>query len=338
MEIYPWQHKIWQQILAHREQLPHALLLQGHAGDGTLEFAVALARSMLCEQPGKQHEACGLCQSCGWFSQRNHPDFRMLEPETEAGEASDADAPVAATAGRKNWIVVDQVRALTGFFGLSSHRFGLRIVLLNPAESLNPSSANALLKMLEEPPVGVLFLLVTYQVQRLLPTLLSRCRKIAMPRSAPDEAMQWLAARGVSNAASRLAYAGGAPLLAASMGDAEENRLRAFENMLGQGGHMDAFSAAGLFPREGMVDAIDALQKWSHDLLAFSLVHKTNYRDKPPAGFRELSGSVHLGRLLDFQRKLEEAKKHVLHPLNAELQLESLMVQYTQMFPDMIAA
>jgi len=84
---------------------------------------------------------------------------------------------------------------------LSSHQNdGLRIVLIHPAEALNAASANALLKMLEEPMPDVLFILITHQLQRLLPTIISRCQKVKMPSPTEAEALAWLNMHEVSQA------------------------------------------------------------------------------------------------------------------------------------------
>lgn len=330
MEIYPWQHELWCNLADMRARLPHAVLLQGRNGIGKLDFATALTQFLLCDRPLPDHGACGVCPGCNWFVQGNHPDFRLLEPEDSPGNTDDEAAPGAGT--KKTQISVDQVRELADFFGLSSHRSGLRIVLLHPAEALNAASANALLKMLEEPPPGIIFLLVTHNPQRLLPTIRSRCNKIDMPFPARAMAEEWLAGQGVKNVAERLAYVGGAPLLAMKLEGGAEKRLGELHGMLRRGGDMDPFAAAALCAREGIAQAVDALQKWVHDLLGVRLAGEIRYHTPQAASLQDLAKGVDLPKLLDFQRILNEARRFSQHPLNAELQVESLMIQYTQLF------
>jgi len=88
--IYPWHQDIWQRVLADKNKLHHALLLKGQAGIGKLDFAIFLAKSLFCQNPNHQHQACGQCPSCGWFDQDNHPDFRLISPEQEGAKMTRA--------------------------------------------------------------------------------------------------------------------------------------------------------------------------------------------------------------------------------------------------------
>ncbi|HEM7828030.1 TPA: DNA polymerase III subunit delta', partial [Burkholderia multivorans] len=195
--IYPWQTDDWNRLQQLRAQWPHALLLHGQAGIGKLQFAQHLARGFLCESPQPNGEPCGTCAACTWFAQGNHPDYRIVLPEALAGEApgaaddakpADADDSGKKTRTPSKEIKIEQVRALLDFCGVGSHRGGLRVVVLYPAEALNVAASNALLKTLEEPPPGVVFLLVSARIDRLLPTIVSRCRQWPMSVPAPEAA------------------------------------------------------------------------------------------------------------------------------------------------------
>lgn len=214
--IYPWQTDDWNRLQALRAHWPHALLLYGQAGIGKLAFARHLAKGFLCETPRENGEPCGACAACTWFEQGNHPDYRIVVPEALAAELPGAaDEPKAADAdegGKKartpsKEIKIEQVRALVDFCGIASHRGGARVVVLYPAEALNVAAANALLKTLG-PPSGVVFLLASARVDRLLPTIVSRCRQWPMAVPAPDAAAAWLAAQQVADANALLAEAG----------------------------------------------------------------------------------------------------------------------------------
>lgn len=331
MGIYPWQNELWRRVAGMRERLPHALLLQGRNGIGKLDFAMALAQSLLCDTPLPDFAACGACHGCTWFVQGNHPDFRLLGPEENAA-ATGEDGVAENKEAKKSQITVDQVRDLADFLGLSSHRAGLRVVLPYPAEALNASSANALLKMLEEPPPAVLFLLVTHQPQRLLPTIVSRCSMVDMPLPTRAQAEEWLTRQGVKHAAERLAYHGGAPLCAMGLEEGVEKRRGELHAMLLRPNAMDPFAAAVLAVRDGIALAVDALQKWIYDLLSVRLTGEIHYHLPQAASLQALAKGVDLPKLLDFQRVLNEARRFSQHPLNAELQVESLMIQYTQLF------
>jgi DNA polymerase-3 subunit delta' len=330
MPVYPWQSATLARISGQRARLPHALLLHGNSGIGKIDFAQSLAQSLLCLSPQADGEACGICTSCNWYVQGNHPDFRLLTPEQDTDTEAETSTSKKATK-KSQQISVVQVRELAEFLSLSSHQSsGLRIVLIHPAEALNAASANALLKMLEEPPDGVIFILVSHQLKRLLPTIISRCHKIDMPMPERSVALAWLQQQGLADAAVRLDYAGGAPL---SVTRALEQGISGFNSeLLLQGRRLDPFLAASTAATQGMELAIDCLQKWAFDLLSCLLTSKVRYHNQHAGALQALAKSVDLGMLLEFQRKLNEAKKSAQHPLNNELQLEAIFLNYTQLF------
>lgn len=334
-EIYPWQHALWQHLLSMRTRMPHAILLQGRQGIGKQVFAQALAHALLCESPSGDGSACGVCPSCAWLAQGNHPDFRMIEPDdgTEDGGDEAAAAETAKTRKKSRYILVDQIRGLNDLVGLSSHRHGLRVVVLHPAEALNANAANALLKILEEPPPATLFLLVSHQSQRLLPTIRSRCHKIAMPMPSRRDAEAWLSSLGVSDPAFCLAQSGGAPLLAL-----EADRSRAHEEIaaladqLSRREKIDPAVLAAHWSKEDYGIAINSLQKWSYDLMLARLAGRVRYHPAQLSSLQAMGKGVDLAQLLDFQRLLAESRAQATHPLNTELQLEALLVRYAQLF------
>lgn len=198
-EAYPWQDSLWQH-LAGRPRHAHAYLLHGPAGIGKRALAERLMARLLCQQP-VGNDACGQCKSCFLLAAGTHPDNYVLEPE-EVDKA----------------IRVDQVRDLVDFVVQTAQLGGRKVVLLEPAESMNLNAANALLKSLEEPSGDTVLLLISHQPSRLLPTIKSRCVQQACPLPGEAESLAWLArAQPDSDAATRsdlLALAGGSPLTA----------------------------------------------------------------------------------------------------------------------------
>jgi DNA polymerase-3 subunit delta' len=131
------------------------------------------AQSLLCSA---REKPCGKCQDCKWIENRQHPDCFAVEPS-----------------GDSKFIVVDQIRELLGEFALTSHAGRGKVAILAPAEAINVSGANALLKTLEEPTAGTLLILVTAQPSRLLATIRSRCLKLRLANPARRDAAEWLA-------------------------------------------------------------------------------------------------------------------------------------------------
>ena len=329
-KLYPWQIDVWHHLMADKNRLPHALLLRGQSGIGKLDFAISLSQALLCEQVDSQSEACGKCPSCGWFEQDNHPDFRLLSPEQTANKE---DEDTTKSTKKKTQIVVDQIRGLSDFLTLSSHKSnGLRIVVIHPAEGLNAAAANSLLKMLEEPPPNVVFILVAHQAQKILPTIMSRCQKIDMPVPSTEVALTWMREEGVDNPEALLDYAGGSPLLA--VGETEDGALASIEicKLLSLGSKSDVFQLSSVCLPLGMENAVNALQKWCYDLFLCHFTQKVRYHQSYQSAVQKLCMQLKLTALMDFQKILGDAKKSATHPLNNELQLERLFLHYTQIF------
>lgn len=185
-------------------RLHHAWLLCGPEGSGKATFAYRAARRLLGAAPDPARGPLGTRPDdpvARLVTARSHPDLLVLERAVEGGKT-------------KKSISVDQARDLPEFFSKSPSQAHYRVAVIDAADDLNLNAANALLKVLEEPPErGVLFL-VTHAPGRLLPTIRSRCRRLAFP-VWPLHALEPLVrdVTGVSSAeATRIAgMAGGSP-------------------------------------------------------------------------------------------------------------------------------
>lgn len=323
--MYKWHHKEWQHLLQRKARLPHAILLKGKAGIGKHEFAVSMAKALLCKQAEGEQPACGKCPSCLWFEEGSHPDYRWITPEEEASGSKKAK--------KSKLITVAQIRQLFDYLSLSNHQVdGYRIILISPAEALNHASANALLKMLEEPPANSLFILVASQPQQLLPTILSRCQAIDLPTPSAEDAIAWLNEQGVDSPEVALHYAGGAPLEAVAMQEVlgKNNQLL---SQLAMGHQLSPnLAASGALSTLDMPNTVNALQKWAYDLLQMKLMQSIRYHTTHAKALQTLSKRVNLRLLLRFQKDLFEAKQSANHPLSNEMQLENILVQYTHLF------
>ena len=328
--IHPWNAGLFRQLTADPAHLPHAILLHGPAGVGKLDLAVALARWALCQQPGLDG-ACGVCDACNWFDQGNHPDYRRVEPlEAEAQEAPSEDATTTKKAPKKGAriIKVEAIREISEFLNLTAHRGGWRVALIHPAEFMNSAAANALLKTLEEPPAGVLLLLVSHLPGRLLPTVISRCRKVAVPLPERADALTWLRNTGLAEPEAPLAEAGGAPLAALTFAEPERAaRREAFLDLLARPRQLDACQAAQTF-QPVMADAWAWLTRWVHDLLTQRLAGQTHYFPSRTSSIARIARATGLPELLALQQELAQAGRWLRHPLSAQLLLESWLIRY----------
>jgi DNA polymerase III subunit delta' len=330
--MYLWQNKQRLQLLNAGDHLAHAILLRGRSGIGKLDFAMDIAQTLLCKQMNADSKPCMACPDCTWFAENAHPDFRLVSPEdADEGEDEAKEVALKKKSTKKSQISVAQIRQLIDYLSLSTHQNNSkRVIVISPAEALNLASANALLKILEEPPPNTLFLLITNQPQRLLPTILSRCQAIDMPVPSEAEAIAWLATKGVQSAESSLKFAGGAPLQALQVAE-KTNENKGIQGSLALGPKLDAFTMAPTFVALGVEQAIDALLKWVFDLWMVSLSQQPYYHMPTPA-MQGLSKSVNLSAMMQFQQQLLEAKKTANHPLSKEIQVENMLLQYTKIF------
>src|SRR5258708_40034482 len=199
--MFSWQDSAWNAWLPIPERLPHAILIRSAEGSGELEFAQGVAQSLLCENPRGDRRGCGACPACGWFARGNHPDFRLLLPDSMLPESQEEGAEPGRKEKRSEQIRIEQVRELAGFLAVGTHRAGLRVIVIYPADAMNANTQNALLKNLEEPPPETVFLLVSTQPDRLVPTARSRCMKFTLPLPDPGQVARWLKEQGVKQAA-----------------------------------------------------------------------------------------------------------------------------------------
>ena len=313
-------------------RMPHALLFHGRPGIGKLHLAQVLAQSLLCENRATDGLACGACPACVWFVAGNHPDYRQVQPEALAPAEEEAETTEEAAESKKKpskQIKIEQIRGLSEFLNVGSHRRGHRVILIHPAESMNPGSANALLKSLEEPSAGVVFLLVSHQPSRLLPTVRSRCHALGLSLPPRELSIRWLREQGSKADAATLAFAGDAPLEAASLQDDEsETRRRLFE-LLGQPA-TSALSLADFCQRLPPGSVVEWMQKWTYDLIATASSGRPRYNIGHERKLALLAQKMSKLKLLRFYSALGSMKAISEHSLNARLFFDDLFFSYKE--------
>ena len=337
MNVIKLHKDVWSALQARREKLPHSLLLVGQKGLGKFDLARRFAASLLCEMPGENGLACGKCLACNWYEQGNHPDFRLLQPDAMSEELDVED-------GKKKpsqQITIDQVRALDEFLNVGTHRGGLRIVIVNPTEAMNRNTANALLKTLEEPASSTLFLLVSSEPMRLLPTIRSRCQVVPVAVPSAEMAERVLAEAGVSDAGRWLALAGGSPGLAVELsGSGQLAWLDILIKRLASGKTMDPLASAadlekavkdskGKLPLKMLVDA---MQKWMVDLNLASRGMPVRYFLPQATTISGLADMIQPVRLIRSYRTLISHRLEAEQPLNPRLFLEGVFLEYRALF------
>lgn len=167
------------QTMKDKNRLAHAYIFDGEKGTGKKDTVHFFMKLLLCEQPS-QNVPCETCRNCRRIDSGNHPNIREIEPD-------------GAT------IKVDQIRELLTQMTRTGVEQGRKIYVLYDADKLNSNAANTLLKFLEEPDGDVTAILVTEQIQSLLPTIRSRCQHIKFSKVPRSELMKQLTTQGVTN-------------------------------------------------------------------------------------------------------------------------------------------
>ena len=169
--------------MIRKRRLPHALLFIGPEGIGKCTTAKEFAKLLLCEQlvhKNNDIESCEKCDSCRMINLAVHPDFEIISPQTKDGHIS-----------------IDQIREVERKSYQSPVKSYYKIYIIDAAESLRTEAQNSLLKILEEPPKNVIFILIAKTEVHLLPTILSRCAKLRFSPLKPHALKSILLKNGV---------------------------------------------------------------------------------------------------------------------------------------------
>jgi DNA polymerase-3 subunit delta' len=321
LRIYPWNRPQWFRLASRLDKLPHALLFSGPAGLGKNAFAMELARTLLCAQPGPTGEACGACKNCYLFAAGTHPDLFVIAP-LEQGKA----------------IVIDQIRSLGEFSALRPHTAGRKVVVLAPAEAMNPHAANGLLKLLEEPPLGSHFILVCKQAARLAPTILSRCVRVEFCPPAREEGLAWLKSQALDADQPDLLLdlADRAPLRALALVQSDFLTLR--RQLIGDiealgTDKADPVACAERWKKIGAAGCLAWLQTWVVDLIRLSMGGQTPGLLNPDAQsqLQAYAKRLHLKELFEFLDLISRNKNLLGNALDELLLLEETLISWIQL-------
>lgn len=337
----PWQYPLWntwyQATLSSK--LPHALLLKGPLGSGKGTFIKAFANLILCTQPTwldkmAGYYACGNCNNCVAYQANTHPNYYELKPK-------DLETT-------KPKILIDQVRELTHALQqtatnretLTEHHSYQTIVVIESVDSLG-TAQHALLKTLEEPRSGIVFLLTSARFQALEATIKSRCQCTSLPQPNLQQGIEWL--RSTLNSTesinddsaylTALTLAGNQPLQALTY--LRDNQIKVYETIL------ESLIELGLKARFPSA----ASEKWMHypfeDVLTY-LMHATtqlleqklnigvNTKVLPftDTKMRTFIHQTSARQLIKYWSKVNEVyQQSSLYRLNAQIALE--MLAYT---------
>jgi DNA polymerase III subunit delta' len=162
-------------------RIAHAYLFSGPPGVGKELVAINFIKALFCQSGS----ACGKCPSCKKLESGNHPDLHRVEPDGQ-------------------FIKIDQIRALQKELGYRPYEAPRKALIIDAAERFNPSSGNALLKTLEEPPGKAIIILLTSSPESVLATIRSRCQQLVFSGVPEDDIAALLTSRGVESETARI--------------------------------------------------------------------------------------------------------------------------------------
>ncbi len=210
---YAWFSDDWGRFVSRHQQqrMPHAFMLEGAAGQGSEALALAMGQYLLCQQP-RQFQSCRECKSCKLLDAGTHPDFHVIVPQEPS-----------------KYIKISQIRELSDAIANTAQQGGKKIFVISLAEQLNISAANALLKMLEEPPGDAHFILVSQQSSFIPATIRSRCAIERLKQPNHEEAVEWLQRLNVDEPETKLSMVQGMPLKVSEW--VEDDRWRMLDEL-----------------------------------------------------------------------------------------------------------
>lgn len=157
-------------------RIPHAIIIEGDYGTGRHTLADFLAKSAVCDG---EEKPCSVCKNCHLADINSHPDITVTLPEE----------------GKKN-ISVAQIRNLKSETLVKAHQARNRVFIIDCADTMNEQSQNALLKVLEEPPGNIIFILIAETKASLLETIISRCVILTLNMPSLEEARAFVTEKG----------------------------------------------------------------------------------------------------------------------------------------------
>lgn len=194
------------------DTLRSSYLFYGREGIGKFSTAQCFAQLVFCEAVVGSN-ACGACPSCVQVAEESHPDLFILRPEGKV-------------------IKIAEIRELISFLAVRPFSAPRRLCIVDDADKMNEQSQNCLLKTLEEPYPGAIIILVTSQLQQMLPTIKSRCQKLRFLPPTRDEFCNYFSARGATPEQAAILYDAGAGSIREALQLQEDTAFFSLRNQL----------------------------------------------------------------------------------------------------------
>ncbi|MBQ9325775.1 MAG: DNA polymerase III subunit delta' [Clostridia bacterium] len=304
----------------------HAYLISGSEGYGKRTLGRLMAQFFLCER--EENRPCGVCAACQQVRSGTHPDLLLVRPGRKI--SSDEETETG-----KHAITVTTMREVIARVSTHAYEGRGKVVLIQDAEQMNPQAQNALLKTLEEPPADTYFLLLTQSPGQLLPTVVSRCRPLALHAWSDTVITRVLQKQGVdAQRLKRILYLSegsvGKAIQLAGDEDYWKQRERVRDGFLGIESRSDGFALAASL-REKRTEALQSLDLLEDMLRMLAFVHfgrlDASLIDDYPMAWKRMAQEGNDRDFLHLLDAVSEARNALQRQVNLQAVLERLLLR-----------
>lgn len=300
--------------------IPQALLFAGPDKIGKFTLARLFSKSILCQSVKKY--PCDECNSCLHIDKRISADYIIISKEED----------------KKN-ISIKQIRNLQQQLSLKSFETKYKIVIINDSEDLSEEASNALLKILEEPYAKIVFIIITSQLESIIPTIKSRCQIMDFNPLPSFQIENWLISRNCHKSTARVIsrISNGCPGLAIgyfeshSLVEQQAQKSKKFLQLLQTNTISNKFSLINDYLDKSFTpdDVIDLLENWEmtmRDLIFIKLQNKNISNINLISPLRKISSIYGLEKVLNLYGLLNKSKLLIKNSVNNQLVLENLIL------------
>ena len=319
------------------DRLPGALLFTGEEGIGKKLFALEVARALNCRSP-KDHEACGVCSPCKRIFKLNYPQREDADEWTQIIWTDHPD--VGLVVAPKRVLRVEQMRQIEKEANFRPFEGKARVFLIDEADKLNDASANALLKVLEEPPRTSHLILITARPAMLLPTILSRCQMIRFSPLMPAEIESHLIKNNLADpkTARLRARAAGGSMGRALSGDLDtftsqrKAMLHVLKALVVSNDRAQLLRSAEQLNeaqyKDEFEDRLDVLETLIRDAWMLSLGVETNQlvNEDLSAELKEIGKTLDPSRAADWILQIEDLREQLIVNINRKVTTDALFL------------